>query len=129
MRAYGVIAIQMAKFINSLSESQFANLKACQSFTLSSIIPKFPSRREHLTPEQIREHEEIQKKVETGDLGEDDFGGKGEGRRGSGQEDGDEDDDDEGEEGEGERETVQSLPPPPPTSITWEEYINAPDGQ
>ena len=102
-----------------------------KSFTLYSIIlSKFPSRREHLTPEQIREHEEIQKKVETGDLGEDDFGGKGAGQRGSGQEDCDEDDDDdEGEEGEGARETVQSLPPPPPTNITWEEYINAPDGQ
>ena len=83
----------------------------------------FLSRREHLTPEQIKEHEEIQKKVETGNLGEDDFG-KGGKENGEG-------DEEEGEDGDedGERETVQSLPPPPPTNVTWEEYINAPDGQ
>ena len=80
-------------------------------------------RREHLTPEQIKEHEEIQKKVETGNLGEDDFGKAGK-ENGEGDGDGDEED-----EEEGERETVQSLPPPPPTNVTWEEYINAPDGQ
>ena len=74
-----------------------------------------------MTPEQIKEHEEIQKKVEAGNLGEDDFGSR---RRGSG-EGGEEE-----EEGEdGGRETVQSLPPPPPTNVTWEKYINAPDGQ
>ena len=83
-------------------------------------------RREHLTPEQIKEHEEIQKKVETGNLGEDDFGSR---RRGSGEGGGEEDEEGEGEGEDGGRETVQSLPPPPPTNVTWEKYINAPDGQ
>lgn len=86
-------------------------------YNITNLILVSRRRREHLTPEQIKEHEDIQKKVETGNLGENDFGKGGEG-------DGEED-----EEGDEERETVQSLPPPPPTNVTWEDYINAPDGQ
>lgn len=77
-------------------------------------------RREHLTPEQIKQHEEIQKKVETGNLGEDDFS------KIDNSVDDEEDDDEDGDE---ERETVQSLPPPLPPNVTWEEYINAADGE
>jgi hypothetical protein len=89
-------------------------------------INTFFPRREHLTPEQIKEHEEIQKKVETGNLGEDDFGSKlAAGGKESGE--GGEEDEEEGEDAG--RETVQSLPPPPSTNVTWEDYINAPDGQ
>ena len=73
-----------------------------------------------MTPEQIKEHDDIQKKVESGNLGEDDFGrgGKKEGA----------DDDEDNEEGDGERETVHSLPPPPSTKLTWDDYINARNG-
>ena len=73
-----------------------------------------------MTPEQIKEHEEIRKKVESGNLGEDDISKVGEGTDENGEEE---------EEGEDQRETVQSLPTPPPSTVTWEEYINAPDGQ
>ena len=54
-------------------------------------------------------------------MGEEDFGSKGAAGRSE------EDEDDEGEGDE--RETVHSLPPPPSTNVTWEDYITAPDGE
>lgn len=75
-----------------------------------------------MTPEQIKEHEDIQKKVESGNLREDDLSKVG-------QDVDDNKEEEEEDEGADDRETVQSLPPPPPSTVTWEEYINAPEGQ
>ena len=67
-------------------------------------------RREHLTPEQIQHYEEFSKKVEKGDFTQDMLSG---------------DEDEENEKtGPKETEHCSSLPPPPPTDITWEEYIS-----
>lgn len=74
-------------------------------FNITNLILLARKRREHLTPEQIRQQEELAKKVERGDIQENDI-------------------DEETKESE-----IQSLPPPPPISVTWDQYIGAPEGE
>lgn len=78
-------------------------------YNVNNLILVSRKRREHLTPEQIRQHDQLQRKVESGNLEECDFSANRE-----------------GEDSCEDLEEVQSISPPPANTITWEQYISAP---
>lgn len=70
-------------------------------YNITNLHLNIRKRREHLTPEQIHEQEKMAKKVADGEIEEKDLM------------------DDESDL------VSVSLPPPPPCTLTWEQYINS----
>ena len=77
-------------------------------YNITNLILVSRKRREHLTPEQIHQHEQLQRKVESGTINESDL-------TSSPDEEGDSVD----------LEVIQSIPPPPSRNVTWDNYISA----
>ncbi|XP_064385888.1 ankyrin repeat domain-containing protein 13C-B-like [Halichondria panicea] len=75
-------------------------------YDITDLILISRKRRDHLTPEQIKEFEHLQKKLESGRIEEKDF-----------------------EDDKEDRDLIPSMPPPEKPTITWDQYCHAPTDQ
>lgn len=76
-------------------------------YNISNLILISRKRREHLTPEQIQQQEQLRNKFESGNIEESDLVM-------------------EVEDDLEEEDVINSISPPPPNSISWDDYISAP---
>ncbi|XP_019854512.1 PREDICTED: ankyrin repeat domain-containing protein 13C-A-like [Amphimedon queenslandica] len=100
-------------FFKSDRTDQVGNYTA-DVYNITDLILISRKRREHLTPEQIKHFEELSKQVESGNIAKELEKEMTEAENST-----------EDNESSDSKEHCISLPPPPPSSMTWDQYLSS----